>query len=74
MLKLNQQTIGNWLDRGELPCVRVGRRVRIKRSDLDQLIQAGYTGRQSRPSTPPSPRPGGWAGHATHTCDVAESC
>jgi excisionase family DNA binding protein len=46
MLKLNPQTIRNWIDRGELPCVRIGpRRVRIKRSDFDQLIQAGYTGR-----------------------------
>src|SRR5689334_12193540 len=42
MLKLNQQTIRNYIDRNELPCVRVGRRVRIKRPDLDQLIQAGY--------------------------------
>ena len=32
MLKLNQQTVRNWLDAGKLPYVRVGRRVRIKRS------------------------------------------
>ena len=36
------------IDRGELPAVRIGeRRVRIKRSDLERLIDAGYTGRRS---------------------------
>ena len=42
LLRLNQQTVRNWIDRGELPAVRVGpRRVRIKRSDLDRFIAAG---------------------------------
>ena len=46
-LKLNQQTIYNWIDRGQLPAVRVGaRRVRVRRSDLDALLAAGET--QSR--------------------------
>ena len=27
-LKLNQQTVRNWIDRGELAAVRAGRRVR----------------------------------------------
>ncbi|MGZ6663092.1 MAG: helix-turn-helix domain-containing protein, partial [Solirubrobacteraceae bacterium] len=41
--KLNQQTVRNWIDQGSLPAVRVGRRrVRIKRSDLDQFIEQGY--------------------------------
>jgi excisionase family DNA binding protein len=45
ILKLNQQTIRNWIDAGQLPAVRVGqRRVRIKRSDFDRLLQRGYTG------------------------------
>jgi excisionase family DNA binding protein len=48
ILKLNQQTVRNWIDRGELPAVHVGRRVRIKRSDFDQLIEAGYRGSTSR--------------------------
>jgi excisionase family DNA binding protein len=43
-LQLNQQTIRNWIDAGTLPAVRVGRRVRIRRSDLDQLLDAGYRG------------------------------
>jgi excisionase family DNA binding protein len=48
LLKLNQQTIRPWIDRGKLPAARLGeRRVRIKRSDLEQLIQDGYTGRRS---------------------------
>ena len=43
-LKLNQQTIYNWIDRGQLPAVRVGaRRVRVRRSDLDALLAAGET-------------------------------
>src|ERR1700749_3467381 len=43
-LKLNQQTIRNWIDRGELPAVRLGsRRVRIRRADLDALLAPGRT-------------------------------
>jgi excisionase family DNA binding protein len=38
ILKLNQQTIRNWIDAGSLPAVRVGRRVRVLRRDLDQLL------------------------------------
>jgi excisionase family DNA binding protein len=42
VLKLNQQTVRNWIDRGELPAVRVGqRRVRIRQSDLDAFIASG---------------------------------
>ena len=43
MLKLNQQTVRNWIDQGSLPAVRVGRRVRIKRSDLERLLDEGYS-------------------------------
>ncbi len=42
MLKLNQQTVRNWIDQGSLPAVKVGRRVRIKRGDLDRLVEQGY--------------------------------
>jgi len=42
LLKLNQQTVRNWIDQGSLPALRVGRRVRIKRSDLDRILDAGY--------------------------------
>ena len=48
LLKLNAQTIRNWLDRAELPYVRLGtRRVRIRRSDLDAFIEAGSVPTQS---------------------------
>ncbi len=45
MLKLNQQTVRNWIDQGSLPALRVGRRVRIRRSDLERLLEDGRTGR-----------------------------
>jgi excisionase family DNA binding protein len=42
LLKLNQHTIRNMIDRGELAAVRVGaRRVRVRRSDLDRFLAAG---------------------------------
>lgn len=41
-LKLNPQTVRNWIDQGSLPAVRVGRRVRILRSDFDRLVEEGY--------------------------------
>jgi excisionase family DNA binding protein len=43
LLKLNQQTVRNWIDAGSLPAVKVGRRVRIRRSDLDRKLEAGRT-------------------------------
>lgn len=43
-LKLNQQTVRNWIDQGSLPALRVGRRVRIRRSDFEQLLVEGYSG------------------------------
>ena len=41
ILRLNQQTVRNWIDRGELPSVRVRRRVRIRRSDFERLVERG---------------------------------
>jgi excisionase family DNA binding protein len=43
ILKLNQQTVRNWIDQGSLPALRVGRRVRIKRSDFEQVLARSYT-------------------------------
>jgi excisionase family DNA binding protein len=45
MLKLNQQTVRNWIDQGSLPALRVGRRVRIRRSDLERILAEGSTAR-----------------------------
>jgi excisionase family DNA binding protein len=53
-LKLNQQTVRNWIDQGSLPALRVGRRVRIKRSDFERILEESYSGA----TTPPAGRPG----------------
>ncbi len=53
MLKLNQQTVRNWIDQGSLPALRVGRRVRIRRSDFERVLEEGATTSQAdahRPS------------------------
>ena len=44
LLKLNQQTVRNWIDQGSMPAIRIGRRVRIKKSDLDRVLANGYQG------------------------------
>jgi excisionase family DNA binding protein len=43
ILKLNQQTVRNWIDQGSLPALRVGRRVRIKRSDFERVLADSYS-------------------------------
>ena len=44
LLRVNPQTVRNWIDRGELQAVRVGaRRVRVRQSDLDRFLAAGAT-------------------------------
>ncbi len=53
ILRLNQQTVRNWIDAGTLPAIRVGRRVRIKQSDLDLIVERGYSGAASGGATPP---------------------
>ncbi len=56
LLRLNQQTVRNWIEAGSLPAVRVGRRVRIKRSDLNRVVESGYrgTGNAASPIAGPS--------------------
>ena len=56
ILKLNEQTIRNWLGAGTLPAVCLGRRVRIKRSDFDRLVEQGCSSR------PPGESPSIWDG------------
>jgi excisionase family DNA binding protein len=41
LLKLNQQTVRNWIDQGSLPALKVGRRVRIRRSDFERMLEQG---------------------------------
>jgi excisionase family DNA binding protein len=55
LLKLNQQTVRNWIDQGSLPALRVGRRVRIRRTDLERVLQAGATSSDSAAVARPSP-------------------
>jgi excisionase family DNA binding protein len=43
-LKVNQQTVRNWIDRGELPAVRIGaRRIRVTEEAFERFIEAGST-------------------------------
>jgi excisionase family DNA binding protein len=44
VLKINQQTVRNWIDQGSLPALRVGRRVRIRRSDFERILAESYSG------------------------------
>jgi excisionase family DNA binding protein len=54
-LKLNQQTVRNWIDQGSLPALRVGRRVRIKRSDFERILEESYSGGTRTPANRPGP-------------------
>jgi excisionase family DNA binding protein len=52
LLKLNPQTVRNWIDQGKLPALHVGRRVRIRRADFDALVDQGHSGSTPKPKTP----------------------
>lgn len=52
-LRLNQQTVRNWIDQGQLPAVRVGRRVRVRRRDFDRLVSEGATVADDSPEPAP---------------------
>jgi excisionase family DNA binding protein len=54
MLRVHEQTIRNWIDRGNLAAMHVGRRARIRPQDLDAVIEAGSSGLTE--VTPPSKR------------------
>lgn len=54
VLKLNQQTVRNWIDQGSLPALRVGRRVRIRRSDFERLLVQGLDDSRSGAAVPAS--------------------
>jgi excisionase family DNA binding protein len=43
-LRLNQQTVRNWIDARKLPALHVGRRVRVRRADFDKLLEASVVG------------------------------
>jgi excisionase family DNA binding protein len=46
VLKLNQQTVRNWIDQGSLAALHIGRRVRIRRADFDALLESSVIGEQ----------------------------
>src|ERR1700749_1988930 len=54
-LKLNQQTVRNWIDQGSLPALRVGRRGRIKRSDFKGILGESYNAGTAAPTKPAGP-------------------
>jgi excisionase family DNA binding protein len=66
-LKLNQQTIRNWIDAGSLPALRVGRRVRVLRRDLDQLLA------EAEASATSASQPGADAGQDGVGCPDAQA-
>ena len=73
LLKLNQQTVRNWIDQGSLPALRVGRRVRIRRSDLNRLLEEGYTAGAKRSGQSDGPSAEDfWGGEAVHLADPSE--
>ena len=39
ILRLNQQTVRNWIDQGSLPAIRVGRRVRVRWGDVEAMMK-----------------------------------
>jgi len=43
-LRINQETIPNWIDAGTLPAIRIGRRVRIRRADFNAFVSAHPAG------------------------------
>ena len=76
LLKLNQQTVRNWIDQGSLPALRVGRRVRIRRSDLERVLEAGATSAENSPGRSGHSAADFWGGEPVgmaETVDPAQS-
>ena len=42
-LGFSDQTIVNWIREKKLPAVRIGRRYRIRQSDVDRVVEANRT-------------------------------
>jgi excisionase family DNA binding protein len=45
LVKLDQAMIQEWIDAGTLPSIPAGRRIRVRREDLDDLIESECNGR-----------------------------
>jgi excisionase family DNA binding protein len=63
-LRLNEQTLRNWIDQGSLPAVRIGRRVRVLNSDFERLVAGGAD------EGPPAEAVAFWEGTETHADPV----
>ncbi|MGH2842245.1 MAG: helix-turn-helix domain-containing protein [Solirubrobacteraceae bacterium] len=73
LLKLNQQTVRNWIDAGSLPAFRVGRRVRILRTDLERVLAQGRQGDTGGSWTPDTGGPDArdfWGGEPVGLAEV----
>ena len=44
ILKLNPQTVRNWINDEYLQAIKIGRNVRVPRAEFDRLIDESYTG------------------------------
>jgi excisionase family DNA binding protein len=76
MLKLNPQTVRNWIDQGSLPAIKVGRRVRIRRSDFDRMIANGASSGARTTSAPASSPPSAddfWSGEPVGSAEPPAS-
>jgi excisionase family DNA binding protein len=62
MLQMNQQTVYNWINNGDLPFVQAGpRRIRIRHSDLDSFLETRKRERTARLGVMVGPFPSGEA-------------
>jgi len=60
LLKLNSQTIRNWIDAGKLPAVRIGRRVRVLRRRRADRVRAHHLPPGTSPQSSPGQAPAFW--------------
>jgi hypothetical protein len=61
----------NWIDQGKLPAFRIGRRVRIARSDFDRFVDGGYT-QAANASAQATEARAFWAGSEESVGDIQE--
>jgi excisionase family DNA binding protein len=71
-LRLNHQTVRNWIDDGKLPAFRIGRRVRIARSDFDRVVNGGYSRAAITPSEDATVARAFWDGSEESVGDISE--
>lgn len=45
LLSISRSTLRRWIAQGRLPCVRLGRLLRVRVADLDALVRIGFHGR-----------------------------